>query len=207
MKWRKLLLSGLTIPVFTCMLSVSIVNADCKILSQDDLETISLDDLKKEYQLLADEYSTLLNSTTDSADDSYDINQFAPGTAIKDVYVKLGEPDDMQDMDYFKIYQFISDGNNIPCYGLENLIFTFSTDENDNIEDYTLSGSCSLDMETQINNKIVNDLSEKYGDGSLSENKFGTSQVEWKLPSSCSYNTVAMSKDSYKKTSITFTFK
>ena len=113
----------------------------------------------------------------------------------------------MQDMDYFKVYQFISDGNNIPCYGLEDLIFTFSTDENDNIEDYTLSGSCSLDMGTQINNKIVDDLSEKYGDGSLSENKFGTSQVEWKLPSSCSYNTVAMSKDSYKKTSITFTFK
>ena len=107
MKWRKLLLSGLTIPVFACILPVSTVNADCKILSQDELENISLDDLKKEYQLLADEYSTLLNSSTDSADDSYDINQFAPGTAIKDVYVKLGEPDDMQDMDYFKIYQFI----------------------------------------------------------------------------------------------------
>lgn len=69
----------------------------------------------------------------------------------------------MQDMDYFKIYQFISDGNNIPCYGLEDLIFTFSTDENDNIEDYTLSGSCSLDMGTQINNKIVDDLSENTG--------------------------------------------
>ena len=193
--------------MFSSIAFSTIANADYKILTSEELESISLDDLKKEYQLLADEYSTLLNSSSDSADDSYDINQFAPGTAIKDVYVKLGEPDDMQDMDYFKIYQFISDGNNIPCYGLEDLIFTFSTDENDNIEDYTLSGSCSLDMETQINNKIVNDLSEKYGDGSLSENKFGTSQVEWKLPSSCSYNTVAMSKDSYKKTSITFTFK
>lgn len=204
---KKKTLSGLIVFLFSSIAFSTIANADYKILTSEELESISLDDLKKEYQLLADEYSTLLNSPSDSADDSYDINQFAPGTAIKDVYVKLGEPDDMQDMDYFKIYQFISDGNNIPCYGLENLIFTFSTDENDNIEDYTLSGSCSLDMETQINNKIVNDLSEKYGDGSLSENKFGTSQVEWKLPSSCSYNTVAMSKDSYKKTSITFTFK
>lgn len=204
---KKKTLSGLIVFLFSSIAFSTIANADYKILTSEELESISLDDLKKEYQLLADEYSTLLNSSSDSADDSYDINQFAPGTAIKDVYVKLGEPDDMQDMDYFKIYQFISDGNNIPCYGLENLIFTFSTDENDNIEDYTLSGSCSLDMETQINNKIVNDLSEKYGDGSLSENKFGTSQVEWKLPSSCSYNTVAMSKDSYKKTSITFTFK
>lgn len=204
---KKKTLSGLIVFLFSSIAFSTIANADYKILTSEELESISLDDLKKEYQLLADEYSTLLNSSSDSADDSYDINQFAPGTAIKDVYVKLGEPDDMQDMDYFKIYQFISDGNNIPCYGLENLIFTFSTDENDNIENYTLSGSCSLDMETQINNKIVNDLSEKYGDGSLSENKFGTSQVEWKLPSSCSYNTVAMSKDSYKKTSITFTFK
>lgn len=204
---KKKALSGLIAFLFSSIAFSTIANADYKILTSEELESISLGDLKKEYQLLADEYSTLLNSSSDSADDSYDINQFAPGTAIKDVYVKLGEPDDMQDMDYFKIYQFISDGNNIPCYGLENLIFTFSTDENDNIEDYTLSGSCSLDMETQINNKIVNDLSEKYGDGSLSENKFGTSQVEWKLPSSCSYNTVAMSKDSYKKTSITFTFK
>lgn len=204
---KKKTLSGLIVFLFSSIAFSTIANADYKILTSEELESISLDDLKKEYQLLADEYSTLLNSSSDSADDSYDINQFAPGTAIKDVYVKLGEPDDMQDMDYFKIYQFISDGNNIPCYGLEDLIFTFSTDENDNIEDYTLSGSCSLDMETQINNKIVNDLSEKYGDGSLSENKFGTSQVEWKLPSSCSYNTVAMSKDSYKKTSITFTFK
>ncbi len=204
---KKKTLSGLIVFLFSSIAFSTIANADYKILTSEELESISLDDLKKEYQLLADEYSTILNSSSDSADDSYDINQFAPGTAIKDVYVKLGEPDDMQDMDYFKIYQFISDGNNIPCYGLEDLIFTFSTDENDNIEDYTLSGSCSLDMETQINNKIVNDLSEKYGDGSLSENKFGTSQVEWKLPSSCSYNTVAMSKDSYKKTSITFTFK
>ena len=204
---KKKTLSGLIVFLFSSIAFSTIANADYKILTSEELESISLDDLKKEYQLLADEYSTILNSSSDSADDSYDINQFAPGTAIKDVYVKLGEPDDMQDMDYFKIYQFISDGNNIPCYGLEDLIFTFSTDENDNIEDYTLSGSCSLDMETKINNKIVNDLSEKYGDGSLSENKFGTSQVEWKLPSSCSYNTVAMSKDSYKKTSITFTFK
>lgn len=204
---KKKTLSGLIVFLFSSIAFSTIANADYKILTSEELESISLDDLKKEYQLLADEYSTILNSSSDSADDSYDINQFAPGTAIKDVYVKLGEPDDMQDMDYFKIYQFISDGNNIPCYGLEDLIFTFSTDENDNIEDYTLSGSCSLDMEIQINNKIVNDLSEKYGDGSLSENKFGTSQVEWKLPSSCSYNTVAMSKDSYKKTSITFTFK
>ena len=204
---KKKTLSGLIVFLFSSIAFSTIANADYKILTSEELESISLDDLKKEYQLLADEYSTILNSSSDSADDSYDINQFAPGTAIKDVYVKLGEPDDMQDMDYFKIYQFISDGNNITCYGLEDLIFTFSTDENDNIEDYTLSGSCSLDMETQINNKIVNDLSEKYGDGSLSENKFGTSQVEWKLPSSCSYNTVAMSKDSYKKTSITFTFK
>ncbi len=204
---KKKTLSGLIVFLFSSIAFSTIANADYKILTSEELESISLGDLKKEYQLLADEYSTLLNSSSDSADDSYDINQFAPGTAIKDVYVKLGEPDDMQDMDYFKIYQFISDGNNIPCYGLEDLIFTFSTDENDNIEDYTLSGSCSLDMGTQINNKIVDDLSEKYGDGSLSENKFGTSQVEWKLPSSCSYNTVAMSKDSYKKTSITFTFK
>lgn len=204
---KKKTLSGLIVFLFSSIAFSTIANADYKILTSEELESISLGDLKKEYQLLADEYSTLLNSSSDSADDSYDINQFAPGTAIKDVYVKLGEPDDMQDMDYFKMYQFISDGNNIPCYGLEDLIFTFSTDENDNIEDYTLSGSCSLDMETQINNKIVDDLSEKYGDGSLSENKFGTSQVEWKLPSSCSYNTVAMSKDSYKKTSITFTFK
>lgn len=204
---KKKTLSGLIVFLFSSIAFSTIANADYKILTSEELESISLDDLKKEYQLLADEYSTLLNSSSNSADDSYDINQFAPGTAIKDVYVKLGEPDDMQDMDYFKIYQFISDGNNIPCYGLEDLIFTFSTDENDNIEDYTLSGSCSLDMGTQINNKIVNDLSERYGDGSLSENKFGTSQVEWKLPSSCSYNTVAMSKDSYKKTSITFTFK
>lgn len=204
---KKKTLSGLIVFLFSSIAFSTIANADYKILTSEELESISLDDLKKEYQLLADEYSTLLNSSSDSADDSYDINQFAPGTAIKDVYVKLGEPDDMQDMDYFKMYQFISDGNNIPCYGLEDLIFTFSTDENDNIEDYTLSGSCSLDMGTQINNKIVDDLSEKYGDGSLSENKFGTSQVEWKLPSSCSYNTVAMSKDSYKKTSITFTFK
>lgn len=204
---KKKTLSGLIVFLFSSIAFSTIANADYKILTSEELEIISLDDLKKEYQLLADEYSTLLNSSSDLVDDSYDINQFAPGTAIKDVYVKLGEPDDMQDMDYFKIYQFISDGNNIPCYGLEDLIFTFSTDENDNIEDYTLSGSCSLDMGTQINNKIVDDLSEKYGDGSLSENKFGTSQVEWKLPSSCSYNTVAMSKDSYKKTSITFTFK
>lgn len=204
---KKKTLSGLIVFLFSSIAFSTIANADYKILTSEELESISLGDLKKEYQLLADEYSTLLNSSSDSADDSYDINQFAPGTAIKDVYVKLGEPDDMQDMDYFKVYQFISDGNNIPCYGLEDLIFTFSTDENDNIEDYTLSGSCSLDMGTQINNKIVDDLSEKYGDGSLSENKFGTSQVEWKLPSSCSYNTVAMSKDSYKKTSITFTFK
>ena len=204
---KKKTLSGLIEFLFSSIAFSTIANADYKILTSEELESISLGDLKKEYQLLADEYSTLLNSSSDSADDSYDINQFAPGTAIKDVYVKLGEPDDMQDMDYFKMYQFISDGNNIPCYGLEDLIFTFSTDENDNIEDYTLSGSCSLDMGTQINNKIVDDLSEKYGDGSLSENKFGTSQVEWKLPSSCSYNTVAMSKDSYKKTSITFTFK
>lgn len=204
---KKKALSGLIVFLFSSIAFSTIANAEYKVLTSEELENISLDDLKKEYHLLADEYSTLLNSTTDSADDSYDINQFAPGTAIKDVYVKLGEPDDMQDMDYFKIYQFISDGNNIPCYGLEDLIFTFSTDENDNIEDYTLSGSCSLDMGTQINNKIVDDLSEKYGDGSLSGNKFGTSQVEWKLPSSCSYNTVAMSKDSYKKTSITFTFK
>lgn len=204
---KKKTLSGLIVFLFSSIAFSTITNADYKILTSEELESISLGDLKKEYQLLADEYSTLLNSSSDSADDSYDINQFAPGTAIKDVYVKLGEPDDMQDMDYFKIYQFISDGNNIPCYGLEDLIFTFSTDENDNIEDYTLSGSCSLDIGTQINNKIVDDLSEKYGDGSLSENKFGTSQVEWKLPSSCSYNTVAMSKDSYKKTSITFTFK
>ena len=204
---KKKTLSGLIVFLFSSIAFSTIANADYKILTSEELESISLGDLKKEYQLLADEYSTLLNSSSDSADDSYDINQFSPGTAIKDVYVKLGEPDDMQDMDYFKMYQFISDGNNIPCYGLEDLIFTFSTDENDNIEDYTLSGSCSLDMGTQINNKIVDDLSEKYGDGSLSENKFGTSQVEWKLPSSCSYNTVAMSKDSYKKTSITFTFK
>lgn len=204
---KKKTLSGLIVFLFSSIAFSTIANADYKILTSEELESISLGDLKKEYQLLADEYSTLLNSSSDSADDSYDINQFAPGTAIKDVYVKLGEPDDMQDMDYFKMYQFISDGNNIPCYGLEDLIFTFSTDENDSIEDYTLSGSCSLDMGTQINNKIVDDLSEKYGDGSLSENKFGTSQVEWKLPSSCSYNTVAMSKDSYKKTSITFTFK
>ena len=204
---KKKTLSGLIVFLFSSIAFSTIANADYKILTSEELESISLDDLKKEYQLLADEYSTLLNSSSDLVDDSYDINQFAPGTAIKDVYVKLGEPDDMQDMDYFKIYQFISDGNNIPCYGLEDLIFTFSTDENDNIEDYTLSGSCSLDMGTQMNNKIVDDLSEKYGDGSLSENKFGTSQVEWKLPSSCSYNTVAMSKDSYKKTSITFTFK
>ncbi len=204
---KKKTLSGLIVFLFSSIAFSTIANADYKILTSEELESISLGDLKKEYQLLADEYSTLLNSSSDSADDSYDINQFAPGTAIKDVYVKVGEPDDMQDMDYFKMYQFISDGNNIPCYGLEDLIFTFSTDENDNIEDYTLSGSCSLDMGTQINNKIVDDLSEKYGDGSLSENKFGTSQVEWKLPSSCSYNTVAMSKDSYKKTSITFTFK
>lgn len=204
---KKKTLSGLIVFLFSSIAFSTIANADYKILTSEELESISLDDLKKEYQLLADEYSTLLNSSSDLVDDSYDINQFAPGTAIKDVYVKLGEPDDMQDMDYFKIYQFISDGNNIPCYGLEDLIFTFSTDENDNIEDYTLSGSCSLDMGTQINNKIVDDLSEKYGDGSLSENKFGTSQVEWKLPSSCSYNTVAMSKDSYTKTSITFTFK
>lgn len=204
---KKKTLSGLIVFLFSSIAFSTIANADYKILTSEELESISLGDLKKEYQLLADEYSTLLNSSSDLVDDSYDINQFAPGTAIKDVYVKLGEPDDMQDMDYFKIYQFISDGNNIPCYGLEDLIFTFSTDENDNIEDYTLSGSCSLDMGTQINNKIVDDLSEKYGDGSLSENKFGTSQVEWKLPSSCSYNTVAMSKDSYKKTSITFTFK
>lgn len=204
---KKKTLSGLIVFLFSSIAFSTIANADYKILTSEELESISLGDLKKEYQLLADEYSTLLNSSSDSADDSYDINQFAPGTAIKDVYVKLGEPDDMQDMDYFKMYQFISDGNNIPCYGLEDLIFTFSTDENDNIEDYTLSGSCSLDMGTQINNKIVDDLSEKYGDGSLSENKFGTSQVEWKLPSSCSYNTVAMSKASYKKTSITFTFK
>lgn len=204
---KKKTLSGLIVFLFSSIAFSTIANADYKILTSEELESISLGDLKKEYQLLADEYSTLLNSSSDSADDSYDINQFAPGTAIKDVYVKLGEPDDMQDMDYFKMYQFISDGNNIPCYGLEDLIFTFSTDENDNIEDYTLSGSCSLDMGTQINNKIVDDLSGKYGDGSLSENKFGTSQVEWKLPSSCSYNTVAMSKDSYKKTSITFTFK
>lgn len=204
---KKKTLSGLIVFLFSSIAFSTIANADYKILTSEELESISLDDLKKEYQLLADEYSTLLNSSSDLVDDSYDINQFAPGTAIKDVYVKLGEPDDMQDMDYFKIYQFISDGNNIPCYGLEDLIFTFSTDENDNIEDYTLSGSCSLDMGTQINNKIVDDLSEKYGDGSLSENKFGTSQVEWKLPSSCSYNTVAMSKDSYKNTSITFTFK
>ena len=204
---KKKTLSGLIVFLFSSIAFSTIANADYKILTSEELESISLGDLKKEYQLLADEYSTLLNSSSDSADDSYDINQFAPGTAIKDVYVKLGEPDDMQDMDYFKVYQFISDGNNIPCYGLEDLIFTFSTDENDNIEDYTLSGSCILDIGTQINNKIVDDLSEKYGDGSLSENKFGTSQVEWKLPSSCSYNTVAMSKDSYKKTSITFTFK
>lgn len=204
---KKKTLSGLIVFLFSSIAFSTIANADYKILTSEELESISLGDLKKEYQLLADEYSTLLSSSSDSADDSYDINQFAPGTAIKDVYVKLGEPDDMQDMDYFKMYQFISDGNNIPCYGLEDLIFTFSTDENDNIEDYTLSGSCSLDMGTQINNKIVDDLSEKYGDGSLSENKFGTSQVEWKLPSSCSYNTVAMSKDSYTKTSITFTFK
>lgn len=204
---KKKTLSGLIVFLFSSIAFSTIANADYKILTSEELESISLGDLKKEYQLLADEYSTLLNSSSDLVDDSYDINQFAPGTAIKDVYVKLGEPDDMQDMDYFKMYQFISDGNNIPCYGLEDLIFTFSTDENDNIEDYTLSGSCSLDMGTQINNKIVDDLSEKYGDGSLSENKFGTSQVEWKLPSSCSYNTVAMSKDSYKKTSITFTFK
>lgn len=204
---KKKTLSGLIVFLFSSIAFSTIANADYKILTSEELESISLGDLKKEYQLLADEYSTLLNSSSDSADDSYDINQFAPGTAIKDVYVKLGEPDVMQDMDYFKMYQFISDGNNIPCYGLEDLIFTFSTDENDNIEDYTLSGSCSLDMGTQINNKIVDDLSEKYGDGSLSENKFGTSQVEWKLPSSCSYNTVVMSKDSYKKTSITFTFK
>ena len=197
---KKKTLSGLIVFLFSSIAFSTIANADYKILTSEELESISLGDL-------TDEYSTLLNSSSDSADDSYDINQFAPGTAIKDVYVKLGEPDDMQDMDYFKVYQFISDGNNIPCYGLEDLIFTFSTDENDNIEDYTLSGSCSLDMGTQINNKIVDDLSEKYGDGSLSENKFGTSQVEWKLPSSCSYNTVAMSKDSYKKTSITFTFK
>lgn len=204
---KKKTLSGLIVFLFSSIAFSTIANADYKILTSEELESISLGGLKKEYQLLADEYSTLLNSSSDSADDSYDINQFAPGTAIKDVYVKLGEPDVMQDMDYFKMYQFISDGNNIPCYGLEDLIFTFSTDENDNIEDYTLSGSCSLDMGTQINNKIVDDLSEKYGDGSLSENKFGTSQVEWKLPSSCSYNTVVMSKDSYKKTSITFTFK
>ena len=158
---KKKTLSGLIVFLFSSIAFSTIANADYKILTSEELESISLDDLKKEYQLLADEYSTLLNSSSDLVDDSYDINQFAPGTAIKDVYVKLGEPDDMQDMDYFKIYQFISDGNNIPCYGLEDLIFTFSTDENDNIEDYTLSGSCSLDMGTQINNKIVDDLSEK----------------------------------------------
>lgn len=189
------------------MVSVSTAYADCKILSQDELETISLDDLKKNYQLLANEYSALLNASSDSAGNSYDIDQFAPGTPIKDVYSKLGEPRDIEDMDYFKSYTFEYTNSDIPCYGLENLLFTFFTDENGNIENYTFSGSCDLDKGTQINNDIVNDFSEKYGDGTLTKNKFGTSQVEWKLPSSCSYDLVSMSKDSYKKTSITFAFK
>lgn len=68
MKWKKFLLSGITISIFVCTVSVSTAYADCKILSQDELETISLDDLKKNYQLLANEYSALLNASSDSAD-------------------------------------------------------------------------------------------------------------------------------------------
>lgn len=207
MKRKDFLLFGLAISIFACMVSASTAYADCKILSQDELETISLDDLKKNYQLLANEYSALLSASSDSTDDSYDIEQFAPGTPIKDVYSRLGEPRNIEDMDYFKSYTFEYTNSDIPCYGLENLLFTFFTDENDNIENYTFSGSCDLDKGTQINNDIVNDFSEKYGDGTLTKNKFGASQVEWKLPSSCGYDSVSMSKDSYKKTSITFAFK
>ena len=101
---KKKTLSGLIVFLFSSIAFSTIANADYKILTSEELESISLDDLKKEYQLLADEYSTLLNSSSDLVDDSYDINQFAPGTAIKDVYVKLGEPDDMQDMDYINLF-------------------------------------------------------------------------------------------------------
>lgn len=80
------------------MVSASTAYADCKILSQDELETISLDDLKKNYQLLANEYSALLSASSDSTDDSYDIKQFAPGTPIKDVYSRLGEPRNIEDI-------------------------------------------------------------------------------------------------------------
>lgn len=208
MRKKKIFLSGMTAALLACIVSVFNVQAECKILSSEELNNITIEDLKEEYKLLADEYSALLNSSSGSENDSsYDINQFAPGTPIKDIYSKLGEPRNVEDMDYFKSYTFEYTNGDIPCYGLEDLLFTFFTDENDNVENYTFSGSCDLDKGTQINNDIVNDFSEKYGDGVLTENKFGTSQVEWKLPSSCSYDSVSMSKDSYKKTSITFAFK
>lgn len=208
MKQKNLLFLGLIASIFACAISTSTANAECKILSSEELEDISLEDLKKNYQYLANEYTALLNSThSDSDNEDYDINQFAPGTPIKEIYEKLGNPTSVEDMDYFKSYNFNYAGSDISCYGLENLLFTFFTDENDIVENYTFSGSCSLDMGTQINNKIVNDLSEKYGDGSISENKFGASQVEWKLPSTCSYSSISISKDSYEKTAITFAFK
>ena len=57
-----------------------------------------VDDLKKNYQLLENEYSALLSASSDSTDDSYDIEQFAPGTPIKDVYSRLGEPRNIEDI-------------------------------------------------------------------------------------------------------------
>lgn len=61
---KKKTLSGLIVFLFSSIAFSTIANADYKILTSEELESISLGALKKEYQLLADEYSTLLNSSS-----------------------------------------------------------------------------------------------------------------------------------------------
>lgn len=137
--------------------------------------------------------------------EAYDVNQFPPNTHIKEIFDIFGEPTYTQESSLFNTYEFEPEENMIPCYGLNNLLFTFYTNTDGYIESYSLCGRCELDLSTGIYNNIIEDLSSKYGDGHPIKTTFGMPKTEWDTPTAA-YEKISLMKDSYKYTSISISF-
>lgn len=178
-----------------------------EVLTDEELDNISLEDLKKEYIELADAYTAIQNNTTSTSnDENFDLEQFTPGQPIENIYSILGEPDSINDLGSSSAYDFKPASDSIYYYGLSDFIFSFFTDENGFITSYTFTGSCDNDSGDNIYNTIVEDFSVLYGTGQTYTNNFGGSGLEWDISNISEYSSVRLSKDSYTKTAITISF-
>ena len=203
MRKKYLPLSGLFVSSFVLAFFPLNVKSSYEILSPEELESLSKDDLIAQYNVLAKEYTSLLNiSPSDSAKDCFDFNTFKPGEPIDTVYSLLGAPTSVEDLLSTKAYNFSP--KSFSFYNMSDFIFTVFTDSDDKIQNYTFCGACSLDAGDDIWNRLISDLNDKYGQFYNQTNVFGVYQYVWNLAPSDSYSTVFVDKDSYKSTAISF---